>query len=174
MTPTGAELATLTAGELLGCFADRSLSPVEVAESSLTGIEERDPTVNGFCFVDHDATLAMARASEQRWARGERAGLLDGVPVAVKDMFLTAGWPTRRGSALVDVDQPWPDDAPAVAALRRHGAVLVGKTTTPELGWKGRHRLAGDRRHVQPVGARAHFRRVEWRPPASEEVSSVR
>ena len=59
------------------------------------------------------------------------------MPVAIKDIFLTRGWPTLRGSPTVDPAGPWEDDAPAVAALRRHGAVLPGKTTTPEFGWKG-------------------------------------
>ena len=69
--------------------------------------------------------------------KGSRSGLLDGVPVAIKDIVLTKGWPTLRGSKTVDPKGPWNDDAPAVARLREHGAVLLGKTTTPEFGWKG-------------------------------------
>ena len=65
------------------------------------------------------------------------AGALDGVPVAVKDVFPTRGWPTLRGSRAIDPAGPWEDDASAVAALRRNGAVIPGKTTTPEFGWKG-------------------------------------
>ena len=64
-------------------------------------------------------------------------GRLDGVPVTIKDLVLAKGWPTRRGSLTVDTDQPWNDDAPAVARLREHGAILLGKTTTPEFGCKG-------------------------------------
>src|SRR5205814_315456 len=63
--------------------------------------------------------------------------LLDGVPVSIKDLILTKGWPTVRGSKTVDPKGPWNDDAPATARLREHGAVLLGKTTTPEFGWKG-------------------------------------
>jgi aspartyl-tRNA(Asn)/glutamyl-tRNA(Gln) amidotransferase subunit A len=59
------------------------------------------------------------------------------VPVAVKDLLLTKGWPTLRGSRAVDPGQPWEHDAPSVARARTHGAVLIGKTTTPEIGWKG-------------------------------------
>ena len=62
---------------------------------------------------------------------------LDGVPVAVKDILLTRGWPTLRGSRTIDPSQAWNEDAPAVARLREAGAVLLGKTTTPEYGWKG-------------------------------------
>ena len=64
-------------------------------------------------------------------------GALDGVPTSIKDLLLTRGWPTRRGSFTVDPDQPWDVDAPATARLREAGAVFVGKTTTPEFGCKG-------------------------------------
>jgi aspartyl-tRNA(Asn)/glutamyl-tRNA(Gln) amidotransferase subunit A len=64
-------------------------------------------------------------------------GSLDGVPTSIKDLILTRGWPTRRGSHTVDPDQPWDVDAPATARLRDAGAVLIGKTTTPEFGCKG-------------------------------------
>ncbi|MGZ4708027.1 MAG: amidase family protein, partial [Acidimicrobiales bacterium] len=74
---------------------------------------------------------------EARWMRGEPKGLLDGVPVSIKDLLLTKGWPTLRGSKTVDAKGPWNDDAPAAARLREHGAVLLGKTTTPEFGFQG-------------------------------------
>ena len=63
--------------------------------------------------------------------------MLDGVPTSIKDLILTRGWPTRRGSRTVDPKQPWDVDAPATARLREAGAVLLGKTTTPEFGCKG-------------------------------------
>jgi aspartyl-tRNA(Asn)/glutamyl-tRNA(Gln) amidotransferase subunit A len=59
------------------------------------------------------------------------------VPTSIKDLLLTRGWPTVRGSTLIDESGPWADDAPTVARLRETGAVLLGKTTTPEFGWKG-------------------------------------
>jgi aspartyl-tRNA(Asn)/glutamyl-tRNA(Gln) amidotransferase subunit A len=126
-----------TAAELVAAYRSGELSPVEVTEASLERIERRDRELNAFCLVDADRALADARASEQRWRAAAPAGALDGVPVAVKDVFLTRGWPTLRGSRAIDPSGPWNDDAPAVASLRRHGAVLPGKTTTPELGWKG-------------------------------------
>ncbi|HEX9683813.1 MAG TPA: amidase [Acidimicrobiales bacterium] len=131
------DIAHLTALELRDAFAAGFLSPVEVAEHLLTRIDQLDGVLNAWCLLDPERTLADAKASEVRWQREEPLGLLEGIPVAVKDVFLTEGWPTLRGSVLVDPDQPWKEDAPSVAALRRHGAVLLGKTTTPELGWKG-------------------------------------
>src|SRR6185503_18294324 len=90
-----------------------------------------------FCLVDAKSALATAKESEARWKKGTPQGLLDGVPVSIKDLLLTRGWPTLRGSRTINPKGPWNDDAPAVARLREHGAVLVGKTTTPEFGWKG-------------------------------------
>src|SRR5258706_15812644 len=127
----------LTAAELSAQFAARDLSPLEVTEACLTRIEALDAQINAFCHVDGDVSRAMAEASEKRWLEGEPLSPLDGVPVAVKDLLLTKGWPTLRGSRTVEPNGPWNEDAPTVARLREAGAVLIGKTTTPEFGWKG-------------------------------------
>jgi aspartyl-tRNA(Asn)/glutamyl-tRNA(Gln) amidotransferase subunit A len=63
-------------------------------------------------------------------------GRVDGVPVSIKDLLITRGWPTLRGSKNIRRDQKWDEDAPAVARLRENGAVILGKTTSPEFGWK--------------------------------------
>jgi len=129
--------ADLQAVELLAAYRDRTLSPVEATGAVLARIARLDPRVNAFCLVDEAAALTAARASEDRWARGEPCGVLDGVPVSIKDLLLTRGWPTLRGSHSIDAAGPWDVDAPSVARVREQGGVLVGKTTTPELGWKG-------------------------------------
>jgi aspartyl-tRNA(Asn)/glutamyl-tRNA(Gln) amidotransferase subunit A len=129
--------AELSATEMLAAYRAGSLSPVEVARDALDRIAAVNEAVNAYCLVDPDRTLADAAESERRWQRGEPHGLLDGVPVSIKDILLSRGWPTLRGSHTVDREQAWDVDAPAVARLREHNAVLVGKTTTPELGWKG-------------------------------------
>jgi aspartyl-tRNA(Asn)/glutamyl-tRNA(Gln) amidotransferase subunit A len=131
------ELTGLTATELVERFRSGDLSPVEATRASLERIEEADGVLNAFCLVDPDAALTQARASERRWHEGTPLGPVDGVPTAIKDIFLTQGWPTRRGSRLVDPDQAWDEDAPSTARLREAGAVFVGKTTTPEFAWKG-------------------------------------
>ncbi|MGH2948353.1 MAG: amidase [Solirubrobacteraceae bacterium] len=130
------ELTRLTAAQLLQRFRRRELSPLEATRACLEAIERRDGPVYAFCLVDPERALAAARESEQRWREGEPRGLVEGVPVAVKDVFLTAGWPTLRGFPAVPRGPISNADAPVVAALRRHGAVIVGKTTTPQLGWK--------------------------------------
>jgi aspartyl-tRNA(Asn)/glutamyl-tRNA(Gln) amidotransferase subunit A len=131
------EIHELGAAELSDAYRRRELSPVAVAESSLARIEALDAEINAFCHVDTDYVQRGAEESERRWMENAPLSPLDGVPVAIKDLLLTRGWPTRRGSLTVDVKRPWPDDAPAVARLREAGAILIGKTTTPEFGWKG-------------------------------------
>jgi aspartyl-tRNA(Asn)/glutamyl-tRNA(Gln) amidotransferase subunit A len=130
------DLCALTASELVDAFRKKTLSPVEVSAAVLKRIETLNPVFNAFSLVSENA-LNEAKASEARWLAGQPKGLLDGVPVSIKDLILTKGWPTLRGSKTIDPKGPWNDDAPATARLREHGAVLLGKTTTPEFGWKG-------------------------------------
>ncbi len=131
------EIADLTATELLAHYAAKTMSPVDATCAALARIERDNPAVNAFCLVDEPRAMEAARASETRWMRGEPQGLIDGVPTSIKDLILTKGWPTLRGSLTISPDQPWEEDAPCVSRLREHGAVLLGKTTTPEFGWKG-------------------------------------
>ena len=130
------ELWSLTAAALLDGYRRHEFSPVEVARAVLERIEALNPKFNAFCLVSQEVEKE-AKASESRWLAGQPRGLLDGVPVSIKALLLTKGWPPLRGSKAVDPKGPWNDDAPAVARLREHGAVLLGKTTTPEFGWKG-------------------------------------
>jgi aspartyl-tRNA(Asn)/glutamyl-tRNA(Gln) amidotransferase subunit A len=131
------DLCALSATELLAAYRAKTLSPVEAARAALARIEKLNPALNCFNRVDEKGALESARASEARWKKGTPIGLLDGVPTSIKDIILTKGWPTLRGSKTTDPKGPWNDDAPAVARLREHGAVFLGKTTTPEFGWKG-------------------------------------
>lgn len=128
--------AQLSATELIRAYRNGSLSPVEATEACLARIRRYDGRVNAFCLIDEDTTLAEARRAEERYRRGQPLGAVDGVPVAIKDVFLTRGWSNRKGSTVIP-DEPATVDAPAIAALRRHGFVPLGKTTTPEFGWKG-------------------------------------
>ncbi|MET9363237.1 amidase [Streptomyces sp. NPDC006632] len=131
------ELTDLTARQLLAGYRAGSFSPTEATRAVLARIDEVQPRLNAFVRVDTEAALAQADAATRRWHAGEPMGLLDGVPVSVKDTLLQAGGPTLRGSNAVSERGSWTEDSPAVARLREHGAVLVGKTTTPEFGWKG-------------------------------------
>ncbi|BBY45199.1 amidase [Mycolicibacterium celeriflavum] len=123
--------------ELVQGYRAKTISPVEATQEALAAIDAHDGTVNAFVLVDPGGALAAARASEARWHAGQPLGPGDGVPTSIKDALWTRGWPTLRGSWLIDEEGPWDEDAPCVARLRETGAVLLGKTTTPEYSWKG-------------------------------------
>jgi aspartyl-tRNA(Asn)/glutamyl-tRNA(Gln) amidotransferase subunit A len=131
------DLTTMTAVRLLDGYRKGEFGPVEAARAALERAERIQPEVNAFVRLFPEEALDRARASEERWRRGEPAGPLDGVPVTVKDILLLRGHPTLRGSKAVDPQGRWDEDAPSVARLREAGAVFLGKTTTPEYGWKG-------------------------------------
>ncbi len=125
------------ATELVAGYRDKTISPVEATLAAFDAIESCNEDVNAFVMVDVEGALAAAEASAARWYAGEPLGPGDGVPTSIKDVFLTKGWPTLRGSALIDAAGPWDEDSPCVARLRETGAVLLGKTTSPEYAWKG-------------------------------------
>ncbi|NGO73236.1 amidase, partial [Streptomyces boncukensis] len=131
------DLTALSAARLVSGYENGDFSPVEVTRAALERAAEVDPRLNAFVRIDADGALERAAESAARWQRGEPAGPLDGVPVTVKDILLQRGAPTYRGSWAVGDEGPWEEDAPAVARLRESGAVFLGKTTTPEFGWKG-------------------------------------
>jgi aspartyl-tRNA(Asn)/glutamyl-tRNA(Gln) amidotransferase subunit A len=130
------EIAFLPATRLISFYRDKKISPVAVMTETLRRLERYEGALNAFVLYDPEAAMASARASESRWQKGAPQGLLDGVPVAIKDTLLTRGWPRLVGSHTIDPNQDWHEDSPVTARLRAHGAVLFGKTTTPEFGWK--------------------------------------
>ncbi len=134
---TATDLADCSAIELLQLYRSRRVSPVEATRAVLARIDQLNPKLNAFCHLAADEALLSAQASESRWRTGHPCGVLDGVPTSIKDLILARGWPTLRGSRTVDPKQPWDVDAPATARLREAGAVLLGKTCTPEFGCKG-------------------------------------
>ncbi|MCU0542745.1 MAG: amidase [Oscillatoriaceae cyanobacterium Prado104] len=131
------DIENLSAIALIEHYQKRLLSPVEVTQVALKRIAKFNPIVNAFVLVDEEKALADARLSEARWLRGEPLGIVDGIPTTIKDLLLTKGWATLRGSKAISPDRAWEEDAPAVAQLRSQGAILLGKTTTSEFGWKG-------------------------------------
>src|SRR5207248_6668512 len=130
------EIAFASATGVLAQYRAKKLSPVEVMTETLRRLELYEGAVNAFVLYDPESALAEARRSEARWQMGEPQGLLDGVPVALKDTLATRGWPRLVGSRTIDPNQPWTEDSPAVQRLRAAGSVFFGKTTTPAVGWK--------------------------------------
>ena len=123
--------------ELVADFRARRASPVDAVRTAYARIARIEPKINAFCVVaDERESMNLAAESERRWREGRPLGEMDGVPVTVKDAIIAKGWPTLRGSKTAD-RKPGNEDAPAVARLRDSGAIVLGKTTTPEFGWKG-------------------------------------
>ena len=131
---TDTSLAAMPATDMTRAFKAGTLSPVEALGAVLNRLDHVEPMINAFVHVDRDGAMKAALAAEARYRAGASLGPLDGVPVSVKDMLLTIGMPTRKGSLTTDPDAPQDTDAPAVARARAAGAVLYGKTTTTEFG----------------------------------------
>ncbi len=129
------DLAFTSAAELAALIAQRVVSPVEIVDIVLDRIERTQPTLNAFMTVCADDARAAAKAAEAAVMRGDALGPLHGVPFAVKDLVNTAGLRTTFGSWALADNVPR-TDSPSVARLKAAGAVLVGKTTTPEFGHK--------------------------------------
>jgi aspartyl-tRNA(Asn)/glutamyl-tRNA(Gln) amidotransferase subunit A len=126
--------ASLSAEDMLAAFARRQLTPVDVLQAVTERVSRLNPGLNAFAVLNPGA-LQAAGESASRWRSGRPIGPLDGVPCTVKDLVDLAGFPTRRGSRTTSAE-PAADDAPVVAGLKAAGAVIIGKTTTTEFGWK--------------------------------------
>ena len=130
------ELCWTSAADLAAAIRDRRLSPVEVTDAVLARIEAVNPQVNAYCTVVADRARAEARAAEAAVMRGDALGPLHGVPISFKDLTPTAGIRTTFGSKIFEHHVPT-DDAAVVERARRAGAIVIGKTNTPEFGCKG-------------------------------------
>jgi len=129
------DLAYTSAAELAALIARRAVSPVEVVDAVLGHIERAQPALNAFITVCGQEARAAAKGAEAAVMRGDTLGPLHGVPFAVKDLVNTKGVRTTFGSVALAENVP-SADSPAVARLKVAGAILVGKTTTPEFGHK--------------------------------------
>ncbi len=131
-----AELHELTAGELAARYGDGSARPSEALAASLARCDRLNPVLNALVTVDRDGAEAAAREADRRWAQGEPLSTLDGVPVSIKDNLKVGGLRATWGSRAYADHVPERDEL-AVARLRAAGAVIVGKTNTPELALAG-------------------------------------
>jgi Asp-tRNA(Asn)/Glu-tRNA(Gln) amidotransferase A subunit family amidase len=126
----------ITVAEIAQQVATRALSAREVVRAALERIERYDDQIGAFVAVDGEAALAEASSIDARIAGGDDVGALAGVPLAVKDLEDAAGFVTSRGSVAYAEGPPADSDSPLVERLRAAGCVVVGKTNTPEFGWK--------------------------------------
>jgi Asp-tRNA(Asn)/Glu-tRNA(Gln) amidotransferase A subunit family amidase len=143
------ELAYLSATELRALIDRKAVSPVEVTEAALERLDRVEPVLNAFAQVTPELALAAARAAESDVVAGRPRGLLHGLPISVKDLIPVAGVRCAFGSRTM-ADNVAVSDAPCVERLKRHGACIIGKTTTSEFGCKpvGDSPLTGITRNV--------------------------
>jgi len=126
-------LHDLSAHDLIAGYRARQFSPSEVLEDVLSHVAVWEPHIKALYLFDPEAARATARASTERWQKGEPVGTLDGVPATIKDNIATRGQPTPLGAASVKL-VPAEKDAPPAARLREAGAVIFSKTTMPDYG----------------------------------------
>ena len=126
-------LHDLSAVDLIEGFKAGQFSPSEVLEDVLAHVAVWEPHIKALYVFDPDGARAVARASTERWHKGEPMGVLDGVPVTIKDNIATKGVPVPLGAASMPL-VPAERDAPPAARLREAGAVIFSKTTMPDYG----------------------------------------
>ena len=129
-------LCWASAAELTALMRRREVSAEEIARNALARLEAVEPALNAFIHVDAEGALAAAREADRRLAAGGELPPLNGVPVSVKDLIDVAGMPCSYGARSMLGHVP-EEDAPSVARLRQAGAVILGKTTTSEFGYRG-------------------------------------
>lgn len=121
---------------LRALYQDGDVSPADVVESALRHALEVQDDLNAFAYLDHEGARVAAKNSAERWAIGRPLSPLDGIPVTVKEFANVKGWQTRRASLATPQDLA-NEDAIFVARLKGAGAILLGKTRSPEFNWKG-------------------------------------
>jgi aspartyl-tRNA(Asn)/glutamyl-tRNA(Gln) amidotransferase subunit A len=142
--PMDDNLAFAPAYELKRLIAEKQVSPVELTEMYFRRIDRLNSQLNSYLTLVHDEALAAAKSAEDAVVRGDRLGPLHGLPISIKDLEPTKGIRTTKGSLAF---KDWvPDkDSIVVERVRRSGAVILGKTNTPEFGYRGTsENLLGD------------------------------
>jgi amidase len=132
------EIAYVTATDLAGAIRRRELSPVEVMDAVIERIEARNPSLNAFVFTAFDEARQRAAAAEQAVTSGAELGPLHGVPTAMKDLFdFKPGWPVTFGGVPALKDYSVPAYCTYAERMEAAGAILVGKTNSPIMGYRG-------------------------------------
>jgi len=129
------DLCFLSATELRARIIRKEISPVEITRAALARAEQLQPELNCFITLCTEQALAQAQVAERQVMTGEPLGLLHGIPLTIKDIVNTKGVRTTFGAVPYRHNIPT-EDAVAAARLREAGAILIGKTTTPEFGSK--------------------------------------
>ncbi|UXZ55393.1 amidase [Halomonas sp. 7T] len=129
------DLGLMDARSLANLYESQQASPLEATRAALGRIEQFNKQVNAYVYVDTEGAESAAKASARRWGQDKPLSPIDGVPISIKDLTQVAGMPCREGS-LTTSDALCDTDAPPARMLREAGAIILGKTNTPEFGWK--------------------------------------
>jgi aspartyl-tRNA(Asn)/glutamyl-tRNA(Gln) amidotransferase subunit A len=132
---SGTDLGNMDAASLERMYRSGQASPLEATRAALDRIDRFNGAVNAYVHVDHEGAEKAVKASARRWGQGKPLSAIDGIPVSMKDLAEVAGMPARGGS-LTSSSAPCEKDCPPARMLREAGAVILGKTNTPEFGWK--------------------------------------
>ena len=125
----------LSASELSKLLARGEASPVDIVDAMLKRASALQPHINALVLIDAEGAQAAARAAESRWQRGQPLSPFDGIPTTIKDTTNVKGWPTRYGSHSTD-ETPASENAAVTDRFLAAGMIILGKSTTPEFGWK--------------------------------------
>lgn len=128
------DLVSMSAHRLLQGYAAGEFTPLEVVAAVQERIDEQEPTLNAFYVRESELAHDQATASTRRWRGGGARGLIDGVPLTLKENIATLGTPSPAGSAAYAEALPAKDDGPAAVSTTVEGAVRLGKTVMPDLG----------------------------------------
>ena len=130
------EICFLPAWEMKEKIESQELSSTEITETIIERIEKINPIINAYCTTTFDLARTMAKEADERVKKGEKIGLLNGIPTSIKDLNQIKGVRTTFGSKIYENNIP-EEDGVAIARLRKEGCVFIGKTNTPEFGFKG-------------------------------------
>jgi aspartyl-tRNA(Asn)/glutamyl-tRNA(Gln) amidotransferase subunit A len=125
----------LSASELSKLLARGEASPVDIVDAMLKRASALQPHINALVLIDAEGAQAAARAAESRWQRAQPLSPFDGIPTTIKDTTNVKGWPTRYGSHSTD-ETPASENAAVTDRFLAAGVIILGKSTTPEFGWK--------------------------------------
>ena len=123
--------------EILKGYKEKKFSPLEVANEIVRKIERDNQKLNAYVFFDEEIIIKQATISQNKYEKNKIRGILEGVPISIKDLIVTDDMPTKRGTLTSSLSSKSDFDAPVVKKLKEQGAIILGKTASPEFGHKG-------------------------------------
>ena len=123
--------------DILKGYKEKFFSPLELAKEIINKINQDNTKINAYVFFDEEVILEQATISTLNYEKNLLRGSLEGVPISIKDLIVTKNMPTNRGTLTSSLSSQSDYDAPVVKKLKQQGAIILGKTASPEFGHKG-------------------------------------